>query len=225
MTETLKLQTRTDSGKGAARRLREQGLIPGVIYGAKKDVTSVALSAHDVMMIAKKGGFYSSVLSVELDGKTEDVLPRELQRHPVTGEYLHLDMLRFDANRKIVVEVPVHVEGEEEAPGIKEGGVLQMARTTVEVRCLASKIPSEITVSVAGLNIGDSIHFSSLSLDKGVELTTEEDFTICSIVAVRATVEDEADEDGLEAAAAEGDEASAESSEDAGDAEEAKSEE
>ena len=213
MTDTLKLQARTDSGKGAARRLREQGLIPGVIYGAKKEVTEVSMSAHDVMMIAKQGGFYSSVLSVEIDGKKEDVLPRELQRHPVTGQYLHLDMLRFDANRKIVLEVPVVVEGEEVSPGIKEGGV-QMIRTQVEVRCLASKIPSELTVSVAELNIGDSIHFSSVDLPKGVEFTTEEDRTIASVVSVRA-VEEETDEEGLEAAA-EGEE---------GDAEEAKSDE
>lgn len=223
MTDTLKLQARTDSGKGAARRLREQGLIPGVIYGAKKEVTEVSMSAHDVMMIAKQGGFYSSVLSVEIDGKKEDVLPRELQRHPVTGQYLHLDMLRFDANRKIVLEVPVVVEGEEVSPGIKEGGVLQMIRTQVEVRCLASKIPSELTVSVAELNIGDSIHFSSVELPKGVEFTTEEDRTIASVVSVRA-VEEETDEEGLEAAA-EGEEGgeAAESAE--GDAEEAKSDE
>lgn len=223
MTDTLKLQSRSDSGKGAARRLREQGLIPGVIYGAKKEVTSVAVSAHDVMMIAKKGGFYSTVLDVEIDGKKEQVLPRELQRHPVTSEYLHLDMLRFDANRKIVVEVPVHVEGEDEAPGLKEGGILQLVRTTVEVRCLASKIPSEITISVAGFNIGDSVHFSSIKLPQGVELTTEEDFTVASIVATRASTEDEAEE-GLEASAegetAEGGEEAAEAG-----AEEAKSEE
>ena len=222
MTETLKLQMRTDSGKGAARRLREEGLIPGVIYGAKKDVTSVAMSAHDVMMIAKKGGFYSSVLSVEIDGKKEDVLPRELQRHPVTGQYLHLDMLRFDAKRKIVLEVPVVVEGEEQSPGIKEGGVVQMIRSEVEVRCLASKIPSELTVSVAGLNIGDSIHFSSLDLPNGVELTTDEDRTIVSIVSVRAVAEEETDEDGLEASA-EGD--AAESGDAEGDAEDATSDE
>jgi large subunit ribosomal protein L25 len=215
---------RTDSGKGAARRLREEGLIPGVIYGMKKDVTPVKLSAHDVMMIAKQGNFYSSVLDIELDGKKEQVLPRELQRHPVTGQYLHLDMLRFDANRRIVIEVPVSIIDEDKAPGIKEGGVLQTVRNVIEVRCLASKIPSEIEISVEGFGIGDSVHFSSVKLPEGVELTTEEDFTIASIVAVRQEAEE--DEDGLEAAAeGEEGEASEGGEEASGDAEEAKSEE
>lgn len=217
MTEKLTLQSRSDSGKGAARRLREQGLIPGVIYGAKKDVTPVAVNAHDVMMIARKGGFYSTILDVEIDGKKEQVLPRELQRHPVTGRYLHLDMLRFDAKRKIVLEVPVHFEGEDEAPGIKEGGTLQIIRNEIEVRCLASKIPSEIVLSVAGFNVGDNLHYADVKLPDGVEFTTEENFTIASIVAARTA----ADEDAAEAAEA------LEAAEDAAEeaAEEAKSDE
>ncbi len=210
MTSTLTLNSRTDSGKGAARRLREQGLIPGVIYGAKKDVTSVSINAHDLMMIVKEGGFYSTVLDVEVNGKKEQVLPRELQRHPVKGTYLHLDMLRFDAKRKILVSVPIHIEGEAESPGVKSGGIVQHVRTEVEVRCLASKIPSEFIVSVAGFNVGDSVHFSSIELPEGVELTTEEDFTIASVVSTRSNADDA--DDAAELEATEGEAAAAEAS-------------
>ena len=208
---TLKMQKRTESGKGAARRLRTEGLIPGVIYGAGKAPTPVSINAHDLMMIVKEGGFYSRILTTELDGTKEQVLPRELQRDPVKGRYQHLDLLRFDPKKKITVNVPIHVTGDEESPGIEEGGVLQVIRNEVEVLCLASKIPEELQVSVAALEIGDVVRFSDMPLPEGVEITDEEDRTIASIVTVREEPEEdlEADvegEEGEEGEGAEGEE-------------------
>ena len=210
---TLKLEKRTESGKGAARRLRNQGLIPGVIYGAGKEPTPVIVNSHDLMMIVKQGSFYSSVLDTELDGKKEKVLPRELQRDPVKSKYLHLDLMRFDPKKKITLNMPITIMGEEECPGIEEGGVLQVIRTEVEVLCLASNIPETLEVSVAALNIGDNVRFSDMPLPEGVEITDEEDRTIASIVTVREEVEPEEELEAAEGEEAEGEEGSEEGEE------------
>lgn len=185
--ETLKLQKRTQSGKGTARRLRTEGMIPGVVYGAGKEPTAVSVSAHDVMMIAKKGGFYAQIINAEIDGKKEKVLPRELQRDPVKGRYLHLDLLRVDLKKAVNVSVPVTFLDENKAPGIKAGGILQVARTEVEVSCRADSIPETLEVSVAGLKVGDTIRYSNLTLPKGVSFVDEEDRTVASIAGTRAT--------------------------------------
>lgn len=195
---TLKLEKRTESGKGAARRLRNEGMIPGVIYGAGKEPTPVTVNTHDLMMIVKEGGFYSRILDIEVDGTKEKVLPRELQRDPVKRKYQHLDLLRFDPKKKLSLNVPIHVIGEEESPGIEEGGVLQVIRSEVEILCLATNIPEALEVSVAGLNIGDNVRFSDMTLPEGVEITDEEDRTIASIVTVRE--EPDPEEEELEAA-------------------------
>lgn len=205
-TARLKVEKRTDSGKGAARRLRTAGQIPGVIYGAGKAPTPIIVNSHDLMMIVKEGGFYSRVLTAEIDGGKEQVLPRELQRDPVRGRYLHLDLLRFDPKKKITLSVPITITGEEASPGVKEGGMLQLTRGEVEVLCLASNIPEELQVSVAEAKMGDNVRFSDLTLPEGVELTDEEDRTIASIVSVRASAEEETEEgETLEAGAEEAD--------------------
>ena len=218
---TLQMQKRTESGKGAARRLRTEGFIPGVIYGAGKEPTPVSVNIHELMMIVKEGGFYSRILTTEIDGTKEQVLPRELQRDPVKGKYQHLDLLRFDPKKKITVNVPIHVTGEEESPGIEEGGVLQVIRNEVEVLCLASKIPEELQVSVAALEIGDVVRFSDMPLPEGVEITDEEDRTIASIVTVREEPEPEeeleAGEEGEEGA--EGEEGEGEEGEESSEGE------
>lgn len=209
---TLKLEKRTESGKGAARRLRQNGTIPGVIYGAGKEPTPVTVDIHDLMMIVKEGGFYSRILDVNIDGTKEKVLPRELQRDPVKRKYQHLDLLRFDPKKKLTLNVPIHVVGEEESPGVEEGGVLQVIRSEVEVLCLATNIPEQLEVSVAALNIGDNVRFSDMPMPEGVELTDEEDRTIASIVTVQEEPEPEEEleaaegEEGEEGAEGEGEE-------------------
>ena len=147
--------------------------------------------------------FYIQLVDIEIDGAKHRVLPRDVQFHPVSDAPMHVDFLRFDPNRKITAAVPVAFEGESESPGLKGGGVLNVVRYEVEVLCTADNIPPELILHLAGLEVGDSLHASSISLPEGVEFViSDRDFTIATIAAptviVEETTEDEEDEEGAE---------------------------
>ncbi len=174
---------RERAGKGAARAARKAGLVPAVIYGNKREPALIAVQPRELTTEYNKPGFRTRLYDVELDGASETVLVRDLQLHPVTDRPLHVDFMRIDPNTKITVDVPVHFSNEALSPGIKRGGVLNIVRHTIEVVCLASKIPTEIRIDLTGLDIGQSVHIRSIALPEGVKPTIARDFTIATIAA------------------------------------------
>ena len=200
--KVLKAQARNGVGKGAARELRRQGLVPAVIYGDKKSPVTISIAYKDAMKFIYAGGFLSHVLDLDVDGTVHRVIPRDYQLDPVKDFALHVDFLRVGANATLAVEVHVNFINEEASPGLKRGGTLNVVRHTVEVNAPADAIPEEIVVDLTGTDIGDSIHISAVKLPNGVTPTiTDRDFTIATIVAPSALKS--AGEDG-DAEAAEG---------------------
>lgn len=196
---------KTNSGKGAARELRRNGFIPAVIYNKGADSQSIAINGKDLAAALRIGHFFTHNHELNLDGKAVKVLARDIQRDPVTDTPLHVDFIPYNPKSIIHVNVSVRVEGEDQSPGIKIGGVLQLIESEIEVICRADSIPEEIVVSVAGLDIGDSVHLSSITLPEGVKpAVTDRDLTIVSVVSTRTsnTADDEAADAAVAADAA-----------------------
>ena len=184
---TLSAETRERAGKGASRALRREGRVPAVIYGNKKDAVSIHVLEKDLNKLLMTGHFMNSVIEVTTGGATERTLPKDVHFDPVTDRPMHVDFLRLDKNAKVDVNVPVIFVNEEKSPGLKRGGVLNVVRHELELLCASDKIPGEIEIDVTGLEVGDSIHISALSLPEGSESAiTDRDFTIATIVAPSA---------------------------------------
>ena len=188
----LKAQARSGVGKGAARALRREGLIPAVIYGDKKPPVTIAISYNEAMKRIYAGGFLSHILTVDVDGEKHRVIPRDYQLDPVKDKALHVDFLRIGKGAKISVQVPVHFINEEASPGIKRGGVLNVVHHALDLTVDADHIPEAIEVDLTGLDVGDIIHISSITLPKGAsDHSHEDDVTIASIVAPAGLKSDE----------------------------------
>jgi large subunit ribosomal protein L25 len=195
----LKAEARERVGKGSARELRRNGLIPAVIYGDKQTPISITLNTNEVTKRIHAGGFLTTIVDIELDGKTIRVLPKDYQLDPVRDFTMHIDFLRVSGNTQVTVEIPVHFVNDEKSPGIKVGGVVNIVRHAVEVHCPADAIPEFFTVDLTGAKIGDSIHISNVTLPKNVHpVIADRDFTIATIVAPAAGVSGE-EEEGTEA--------------------------
>lgn len=215
----LKASTRERVGKGAARELRREGLIPAVIYGDKKPPVAISISFKEAMLAIHRGGFLSHVITVDVDGEGHKVIPRDFQLDPVRDFALHVDFLRIGKNTRLTIEVPVHFLNEEESPGLKRGGVLNIVRHTVEITCPADAIPESFEIDLTGTEVGDSLHISAVTLPEGsVPTITDRDFTIATLAAPSAlrSEEDEAADaaEGEEGEGTEGEEG--EASEDGG---------
>jgi large subunit ribosomal protein L25 len=189
----LKAQARAGVGKGAARALRRQGLVPAVIYGDKKDPVPVSIAFKDAHKRIYAGGFLSHVITLDVDGAKHQVIPRDYQLDPVSDMPVHIDFLRIGSGSRLNVEVHVTFVNEEASPGLKRGGVLNVVRHTVELSCPADAIPDHITVDLTGTDIGDSIHIHSVTLPANVTATTDRDFTIATIVAPSSLRSEEAE--------------------------------
>ncbi|MCW8951546.1 MAG: 50S ribosomal protein L25/general stress protein Ctc, partial [Rhodospirillales bacterium] len=201
---TITAEIRERAGKGAARATRRAGRVPAVVYGNKKDPEMVSLNPIELHKLLHKPGFFSTVFDLDLSGKKQRVLARDLQLHPVTDFPLHVDFMRVSADMKVSVMIPVHFINEEDSPGIKRGGVLNIVRHEIEIESSPDNIPAEITIDLTGLEIGDGIHISNVSLPDGVEPTiTDRDFTIAT-VAAPSSVKSEASEEGEEEGGEEG---------------------
>jgi large subunit ribosomal protein L25 len=180
----LKAQARSGVGKGAARAVRRQGLIPAVIYGDKKDPIPVSLSYKEAMLRIYAGGFLSHVITLDVDGEKHRVIPRDYQLDPVSDKAMHVDFLRVGAGTRLNVEVHVAFFNEDQSPGLKRGGTLNIVRHTVELSCPADAIPEDVRVDLAGLDIGDSVHIDAITLPEGVRPTIQDrNFTIVTVVA------------------------------------------
>ena len=196
VTVAMNAEVRDRAGKGADRAVRRAGRVPAVIYGGKKEPAIISLDPRDIIKGVESGEFFSTIYEIKLESGLERVLPRDLQVHPINDLPQHLDFLRVTAETRVTVEVPVNFLNEEESPGLKRGGVLNVVRYAVEVNCSAEDIPVSFDLDLAGLEIGDGLHSSSLILPTGVDLTiTDRDFTIAS-VAAPTVVEEETTETG-----------------------------
>jgi len=201
-TKVLSAQAREGVGKGAARELRRQGLVPAVIYGDKKEPVTISLSYKDVHKAIYSGGFLSHTIELDVDGTKHKVIPRDYQLDPVKDFPLHVDFLRIGKGSKINVQVPVHFENEEASPGLKRGGTLNIVHHTLDLTVSADNIPEAITVDLTGLDIGDSVHISAIKLPKGTaDHSHEDDLTIATIVAPSALKSAGDAEEGEEEAA------------------------
>jgi large subunit ribosomal protein L25 len=193
---SLAAETRERAGKGAARATRRAGRIPAVIYGNKEAPIMISIHPIDLMHQIRSGGFFSSVYEIEAGENKHRVLPRDIQLHPVTDQPLHVDFMRFSKSTRLVVEVPVLFVGEEDCPGLRQGGVLNIVRHAIEMRASPDHIPESIKVDLSNYNIGDSVHISSVTLPDDVELTiTDRDFTVVTIAAPTVNVEVEVEEE------------------------------
>jgi len=196
MSETLTLaaETRGQVGKGASRSLRREGRVPAVIYGNKQDPASIHVEERALMRLLMTGHFMNSVVMVEVDGKAVRTLPKDVAFDVVTDRPVHVDFLRISEHATVHVSVPVVFTDEEESAGIKRGGVLNIVRHELELVCDAAEIPDEISISLKGLEVGDSIHISAVTLPKGATSAIDDrDFTIATIVAPSALKSSEGD--------------------------------
>ncbi|MEP7348811.1 MAG: 50S ribosomal protein L25/general stress protein Ctc [Sphingorhabdus sp.] len=191
---TLSAETRERAGKGASRDLRRQNRIPAVIYGNKKDPEMIHVEEKALVKLLMTGHFMNSVVELDLGGKKQIALPKDVSFHPVTDRPTHVDFYRIGKNAKVEVNVPVVFVNEEASPGLKRGGVLNVVRHDLELICDADKIPDEIEIDVTGAEVGDSIHISALTLPAGsTSAITDRDFTIATIVAPSALKSSEGD--------------------------------
>lgn len=195
--DAILAETRENLGRGASRAERRLGQVPGIVYGAGKEPTSVVVDRRVLDRELVRGGFYTRLYHLKLEGKSEQVLPREVQLHPVTDVPLHVDFLRLAADTTIRIQIPVQFVNETESQGLKRGGVLNIVRHEVEVNCRADAIPESLQADVSGRDIGDAIRISDINLPAGVEpVITDRDFTIATITASSAAIEEAADLEG-----------------------------
>lgn len=201
---TLAAETRGQVGKGASRSLRREGRVPAVIYGNKQDPASIHVEEKALMRLLMTGHFMNSVVMVEVDGKTVRTLPKDVAFDAVSDRPTHVDFLRISEHATVHVNVPVHFIDEELSKGIKRGGVLNVVRHELELICDAAHIPDEISISLKGTDVGDSIHISNVKLPKGVTSAIDDrDFTIATLIAPSALKSETLEQVAEEATAAE----------------------
>ncbi|MEO5354660.1 MAG: 50S ribosomal protein L25/general stress protein Ctc [Magnetococcus sp. XQGC-1] len=185
--------TRTGTGKGVARKLRREGRVPAVLYGGGQPNINLSLNAKewDDLLFKEKTGLRTHRQEMVIDNSNRTlVLMRASQIHPLSGNTVHVDFTRFDPNQEIEISIPIHILDEERCPGVKAGGMLQMVHRELDVTCLAGKVPDQIDISVAHLEMGHSIHVQDISLPEGVRFHGESDMAILTIVAVRSEAVD-----------------------------------
>ncbi|TKD51810.1 50S ribosomal protein L25/general stress protein Ctc [Sphingomonas baiyangensis] len=187
-TLTLSAETRERVGKGASRALRREGRVPAVIYGNKQDPVSIHVEERALMKLLNTGHFMNSVVMIEGAGAgAVRTLPKDVTFDVVTDRPVHVDFLRIAKNASVTVNVPVNFTDEDDSPGITKGGVLNIVRHEIELVVAADKIPEAIEVSLKGLEVGDSIHISAVTLPAGAEPTIDDrDFTIATVIAPSA---------------------------------------
>src|SRR6476469_1164853 len=184
---TLPAEARDRAGKGASRALRRDGRVPAVVYGEKKDPLSIHVEEKLLYKMLLTGHFMNSVVMIDFEGKPHRTLPKAVDFHPVTSRPIHVDFLRIGEHTKVHVAVPVRFDNEDDSPGLKRGGVLNVVQHELELVCDAAHIPNEIHIALDGLEIGDSIHISQVKLPDGVMAANQdEDFTVATIVAPSA---------------------------------------
>lgn len=211
---SLTAERRDGNGKGEARALRRSGRVPAVAYGTDLDPVPVSVSARDLYHALRTDAGANAILRLDVAGDTHLALAREVQRHPVRREILHVDFVTVSRNVKVSVEVPLHMEGVEEAPGSEEGGVISQELYALPVDVLPLEVPDSITVDVSGMSVGDTVRVEDLTVPSGVEVTIDPETTVATCVVPQLDVPDTTEEvtegeDGEMAEGATADEAEA----------------
>ena len=184
---SISAEPRERAGKGASRALRREGRVPAVIYGDKKEAVAIHVEARALNKLLGTGHFMNSLIQVEVNGEKTRTLPKDVAFDPVTDRPLHVDFFRLAKGAKVQVDIPVVFINEEASPGLKRGGVMNVVRHELELMCDADHIPDQIEIDVTGLEIGDSIHISNITLPAGSESAiTDRDFTIAGVTAPSA---------------------------------------
>ena len=214
---SLEANIRDNKSKGQLNILRKNGNVPAIIYGGKEQNQKISISKKLLKTLIEKENFLSNMISLNIEGKTQNVLPREVKYHIISDEPTHVDFLRVLPGVKIKIEVPVNFINQEDSPGLKRGGVLNIVRRKVELKCPSEKIPESITIDLSGVDIGESFKISSVKLDPEVAPTIQgRDFVIATLAAPTVmkepekpaeadAAEGEPGAEGTEAAAADGD--------------------
>ncbi len=210
---TLTAETRSEHGSGPAGRLRRTGKVPAVVYGLDADAQSVSVGALELERILHGAAGANTLITLKLDSDDTLALARQIQRHPTRGDLIHVDFVRVRRDVAVSAEVPLQVEGE--APGARQGGMLEQLLFSVTVEAMPGRIPTEIVVDVSGLDLGDQIRIAELPVPDGVALQHEEDQLVVQVAIPRGMAEDEEGEEG-EGAEGEGGESGAEASGDGG---------
>jgi large subunit ribosomal protein L25 len=190
---SLSAEPRNQAGKGAARATRRNGRVPAIIYGDGKEPVLVSLDPREVSRALAKPAFYATLVDVSVDGSVHRALPREVQYHPVTDVPMHVDFMRVGAGGRVIVAVPVTFINHERSIGLRRGGIVNVVRHDIRMNCAIDNIPDRIVVDLDGLDIGDSVHISAVTLPEGVRpVIAGRDFTIASIAASSAVKEEAA---------------------------------
>ena len=177
-------------GTGSTHSLLNKGMVPGIVYGKGTEPTKIAFENKVLLKLMHTGAFYSTILDLDIEGKNEKVLPKQLQYHPVTDKLIHFDFLRVQNDTKVTVEVPVEFLNQDTCPGLKKGGVLNLVRREVELSCNANNIPDKLQFDLIKSEIGDSIKISNIELPEGVMPTiTDRDFVVATVVPPTVEVE------------------------------------
>ena len=194
---SLDAEIRSGAGKSSVKKVISAGKIPSVIYGLGEDPINISLDKILVQKEINAGGFLTRIFSLNIEGKKNLAIPREVQFHPLSDQPIHVDFLRLAPDSKITLDIPTRFINEETSPGLKRGGVLNVNRRTIQLSCPASNIPEEIVFDLDGLEIGDTIRISSITLPDGVvPLITDRDFTVASVAAPTVVKEPEAPVEG-----------------------------
>lgn len=224
----LSAEPRTDAGKGASRRLRKVKTVPAIVYGAGKKPEMLKVNLFELSKLMEQEAFFSQIITLDVEGKKQQTVLKDMQRHPFKDLVMHLDFMRIKANEKLTTQVPVHFLNEDTCKGVKAGGVIHKDMIEVAINCLPKDLPEYLEVDLAEMDIGDAIHLTQLDVPKGVELEAfahggdehDHDHPVVSIVQPRAAkAEEDEDEAGEEAAEQAGDDSSA-GGDDAGSSEE-----
>ena len=196
--ENYKASIRSE-GNGSTKSLLNKGLVPGIIYGIGTQSTMIMFEDKILKKLMYAGGFYSKIINIDVDGKIEKVLPKELQYHPVSNKLIHFDFLRVQENTKVNVEVPIEFLNQDICPGLKKGGVLNIVRRLVELSCNANLIPEKLEFDLSNNEIGDAVKISNIELPDGVQPTiTDRDFVIATLAPPTVEVEEAKTEEGTE---------------------------
>ncbi|MEJ2760406.1 MAG: 50S ribosomal protein L25/general stress protein Ctc [Gammaproteobacteria bacterium] len=216
----LTAEPRTDVGKGASRRLRRSGRVPGILYGSDKDAAMVSFDHDDLLHRLDYEAFFSHILTIKLDGASENVVLKDLQRHPFKRMIYHVDFQRINEKEELTMRVPLHFVNEETCPGVKTGGgVISHIMTDLEIACLPKDLPEYIEVDLGALDLGDAIHLGELKLPGGVEILSlrhggDPELPVVNVHLPHVEVEEEeVEEAAAEELAAEAPEAEAEGGE------------
>ena len=197
--------------KGQVNELRSTGNVPGIVYGGEQPNEKISISTKELKNLINKENFLSNVISINLDGKEQKVLTRNIAFDTVTDEPIHFDLMRIVKGGKIILEIPVKFVNNELSPGLKRGGVLNIVRRKVELKCPAENIPTELVVDLEGLDIGTSIKISSINLPENVTPTIQgRDFVIATVAAPTVVKEPEKPAEAADGETNEGAEAAAE---------------